>query len=256
MHISQVAVQLYTVREHLQTASDMAASFRKVKEIGYDSVELAGVGSISDDEVATMLADAGLTCVSSHDNPGTILDRPEAVVERLGKYRCSRTGYPAPAGVRLETLDDVKALAARLNTAGEVLSEAGVTLSYHNHSMEFRRFDGHLMLDVLYEETDPRYVQGQLDTYWVQYGGGDSEDWCRRLKGRMPSLHLKDYAMAAEHRPTFAEVGHGNLNWEPVILAAGQSGCEWYIVEQDRCERDPFESIRMSFEYIRDSLCS
>ena len=67
------------------------------------------------------------------------------------------------------------------------MPEAGLTLSYHNHSGEFRRHDGKLILDIIYDESDPRCVQGQIDYYWVQHGGGDSEDWCRKLEGRMPS---------------------------------------------------------------------
>jgi len=68
----------------------------------------------------------------------------------------------------------------------------------------FRRFDGRLMLDILYQETDPRYLQGEPDTYWIQYGGGDSEDWCRKLAGRCPLLHMKDYKVTPEEAPAFA----------------------------------------------------
>ncbi len=256
MDISQVAAQLYTVREHTKTAADIAAAFGKIREIGYQAVQLSALGPVPEKEVAKMLADGGLTCSSTHESSAMILEQPEAVVERLAKYGCTYTAYPYPGGVKLDALDDVKALAGRLNAAGKVLHEAGMALCYHNHSIEFRRFDGRLMLDVLYEETDPRYLQGEPDTYWIQYGGGDSEDWCRALAGRLPLLHLKDYVTTAEQRPTFAEVGRGNLSWQPIIAAAEESGCEWFIVEQDRCDGDPFDSLKMSFEHIKENLCS
>ena len=256
MHISQVALQLFTVRDHLKTAADMAASFRKLTEIGYRAVQLGGLGPVPQEEVAKMLADEGLVCCSAHEDSTQILDEPQAIIDHLGAYNCKSLGYPYPARVKLDILDDVKSLAARLNAAGMRYREAGISLAYHNHTIEFRRFDGRLMLDVIYEETDPRNVLGEPDTYWVQHGGGDPEDWCRKLSGRLPLLHMKDYKVTPEQRPDFAEIGCGNLNWPPIIAAAEESGCEWFIVEQDRCDGDPFESVKMSFEHIRDNLCS
>ncbi len=256
MKVSQVAAQLYTVREHLKTPTDLAASLHKIKDIGYHAIQLASVGSIPEENLAAMIADAGLTCCSSHEDSQQLLDDPQAIAARLHKLGCTLTAFPHPGGVKLDTLDDVKALAARLNDAGKVLHDAGISLCYHNHSGEFRRFDGRLMLDVIYQETDPRYLLAEPDTYWVQYGGGDSEDWCRSLKGRLPALHMKDYKTTPDGSPTFAEIGQGNLTWKPIIAAAEESGCQWYIVEQDRCDGDPFDSLRISFEYIRDNLCS
>jgi len=50
------------------------------------------------------------------------------------------------------------------------------------------------------------------------------------------------------------EIGHGNLNWPAIISAAERSGCEWFIVEQDVCPGDPFDSIRESFRFIKEHL--
>lgn len=255
MKISQVAAQLYTVRDHTKTATELAATFRKLRRIGYEAAQLSAIGPIPEEDVAKMMADEGLICCSTHEHGQSILDEPRQIVERLSKYGCRATAYPYPSGVKLDTLEDVRALAARLNAAGKVFHEAGMVLAYHNHNIEFRRFDGKLMLEVLYDETDPRYLQGEPDTYWIQYGGGDSVEWCERLRDRLPLLHLKDYTTTAKQEPFFAEIGYGNLNWKKIIAAAEKAGCEWYIVEQDRWERDPFESLKMSFEYIRNNLC-
>jgi len=256
MKIGQVAAQLYTVRDHLKTPAGIAESLSKIEQIGYRAVQLASAGGVGEEEMAKMLSDVGLACPASHESSERILSEPAAIAERMRKLGCGYAVFPHPGGVKLDTLADVKGFAAKLNASGKVLREAGIMLAYHNHSTEFRRFDGRLMLEVLYDETDPRYVQAEIDTYWVQHGGGDPEDWCRRLKGRLPLLHLKDYVISSQGRPTFAEVGRGNLTWKPIIAAAEQSGCQWYTVEQDICPGDPFDSLRMSFEYIRDHLCS
>jgi sugar phosphate isomerase/epimerase len=122
--------------------------------------------------------------------------------------------------------------------------------------MEFRKVDGRLVLDVLYSETDPNNLQGEIDTYWVQYGGGNPVEWCAKLSGRLPLLHLKDYRISAEHTPEFAEIGYGNLNWTEIVKTAEASGCEWFIIEQDTCPGDPFDSLKMSFDFTAEHLCS
>jgi len=254
MKIAQVAVQLYTVRDFCKTAPDLAQTLKKVRAIGYQAVQISGVGPIPEAEIVAMLKAEGLTCCATHE--GNILTEPLKVVERLRKLGCRYTAYPYPGGVKLETLDDVKNLAKQLNASGKILADAGQVLTYHNHNIEFRKFGGHVMLDVLFEETNPAYLQGEPDTFWVQYGGGSPEAWCRKLAGRLPLLHLKDYGVTADNKHTFAEIGNGNLDWKAIVKAAEKSGCEWYIVEQDSCPGNPFDSLKMSFDYLKGQICT
>ena len=181
MKLKQAAAQLYTVRDYLKTPGDIAKSLKEVSDIGYQAVQLSGLGPIDDAELVKILDGEGLVCCATHEDCQQILDEPEKVVEHLNRLDCAYTAYPYPAGVELKELADVENLAARLNASGKVMSEAGITLTYHNHHIEFRKFDGKLMLDVLYEKSDPRYLQGEPDTYWIQYGGGDPADWCRNF---------------------------------------------------------------------------
>jgi sugar phosphate isomerase/epimerase len=257
MKISQVALQLYTVRERMKTATDVADTLKAVAKIGYPAVELASLPAMSVEDLAGMLSDAGLICCSTHNTmTAHMLDDPAAAAEVAKKLGSSAIACPGPSGAPLGTMEDWLAFARRLNAAGKVYHEAGLSFSYHNHHTEFQSIDGRLMLEVFYGETDPRYVQAEIDTYWVQYGGGDPVDWCHRLAGRLPLLHMKDYRITPERKPTFAEVGRGNLAWKKIVAAAGEAGCTRYIVEQDQCDGDPLDSARLSFEYIRDNLCS
>lgn len=256
MKLQQVAAQLYTVRDHTQNLPDFVATLKKLRAIGYRAVQVSAVGPIPDEAIARACRDEGMAVCATHEPGDVILNAPLKVVERLETLDCRHTAYPMPGGVPLNSLDDVLGLATRLNAAGRVLHENGKTLSYHNHNMEFRRYGGRLMLDVLFERTDPRYLQAEPDTYWIQYGGDDPVHWCRRLKGRLPLLHMKDYATGADNKPDFAEVGYGNLHWRRIVDAADASGCEWFIVEQDTCPGDPFDSLRKSYEFIRRNLCA
>ena len=48
-----------------------------------------------------------------------------------------------------------------------------------------------------------------------------------------------------------AEVGEGNLDWPGILAAAKNAGVQWYIVEQDTCQRDPFESLKISLDNLK-----
>ena len=133
---------------------------------------------------------------------------------------------------------------------GKRLAEGGLVFSYHNHSFELEKFDGRTGLEILYEESDPEYFHSELDTYWIQHGGGDSAVWIRKLKGRAQIVHLKDMAMRGSTQ-LFAEVGEGNLNWPAILDACMDAGVEWYIIEQDTCQRNPFESLGISLRNLK-----
>ncbi|HEY9594438.1 MAG TPA: sugar phosphate isomerase/epimerase, partial [Spirochaetia bacterium] len=107
-------------------------------------------------------------------------------------------------------------------------------------------------------ETDPDAVQVQLDTYWVQAGGGDPAEWLARLKGRASMVHVKDYGVDSGGKPVFEEIGQGNLGWKRILAAARKAGCQWYIVEQDSDwdDGDPFQSLRVSLTYLKRALAA
>ena len=88
-----------------------------------------------------------------------------------------------------------------------------------------------------------------LDTYWVQHGGGDVRHWIESLAGRIDILHLKDMGKNRETQ-FITEIGHGNLYWEGILESAEKAGVKYYVVEQDTCPGDPFESLKFSSEYL------
>lgn len=255
MQTNQIAAQLYTVRDFMNSPAEIAATFKKLKQIGYQAIQLSARPFVPEEEMNALLDEVGLICCATHEPGDLILNQPEAVAARLHKLRCKYTAYPMPRGVKLDTAEDVAHFAERLNRAGKILSEAGIIFTYHNHNIEFRRYGSKTMLEIIYEKTDPRYVQAEIDTYWVQAGGGDPVAWCESLKGRLPLLHLKDYAVTPDEKPAFAEIGYGNLNFGRIIPAAEAAGCEWFIVEQDVCPGDPFDSLAKSFDYLKEHFC-
>ncbi len=258
MKENQIVAQIYTIRDYLKTPKDIAESMKKLSKIGYKSVQLCGLGPLSEAEYNKILDGEGLTCVSTHDDSEEILNAPEKVLERMDKLNCTYTAYPFPKGISLDSLRSVKSLAKSLEKSGKVLAEGAKILGYHNHSNEFFKIKDKTVLDIIYEETDPRYLVSELDTYWIQAGGGDTVGWIKKMKNRLPFIHLKDYGVSLDRQPLMKEIGEGNMEWAGIIKAAAASGCKWFIVEQDNnwADNDPFKSLKISFQYLKKNFCS
>jgi len=256
MKITQIAVTLYTVRDFCKTASDLAVTARKIHSIGYGAVQLSGLGPIPPEEIVKIMAGEGLTICATHEPSAVILNEPEKAIGNLQKLGCRLTAYPYPQDVDFSDASSIPALVRKLDSAGAKFTAAWLTLGYHNHGIEFLRFQGATVLDYIYAKSDPRNLVAELDTYWVHYGGGDCVAWCKKLRGRMPLIHLKDYAMTLEHKPNYCEIGQGTLPFKRIINEAERSGCQWFIVEQDTCPGDPFESLRVSYNYLKANFIS
>jgi sugar phosphate isomerase/epimerase len=256
MKLSQVAIQLYTLRQHCQTAADFAATAARVRAIGYTAVQISGAGPIPEAELVSICRNEGLTICATHEPGAQILDDTTRVIDRLHRLGCRLTAYPFPAGIDFTDAQVVETLVRKLDAAGARLREAGLVLGYHNHGIEFVKYKGAPVLDYIYAATRPENLVGELDTYWIHYGGGDVVEWCRKLRGRLPFIHLKDYGFTKENKPTYCEIGAGTLPFDRIVAEAEKSGCEWFIIEQDTTPGDPFDSIRQSFDYVRAHLVS
>jgi len=251
MKMTQVAAQLYTLRDYLKTPDEIAVTLKKVRQIGYEAVQISGMGPIGEAELKRMLDGEGLICCATHENGEKILNETDWVIERLQKLNCRYTAYPYPGGVDMSQAESVFKLAAGLDKAGKKMRKAGQVLAYHNHALELTPIEGKTALEWIFEKTGRKNLQGEIDTYWIQNGGADPVAWCKKLKKRLPLIHLKDYTVI-NNNPSFAAVGHGNLNMPAIIKAAEKAGCEWFIVEQDDCYgRDPFDNLALSYAYLK-----
>lgn len=256
--LEQFAVILYTLRDFLKTQEEVDATFKKVAEIGYQAIQVSGMAKdvMSAEAIAATAAKYDLTICATHEPGVDILEDTDAVIKRLKTLGTKYTAYPFPAGINFSDHASRQSLIQGLNKAGAKMREAGLVLTYHNHANEFIQWDGKTALDHIYDETDPRNLQAEIDTYWVQLGGGCPVQWIEKLNGRLPLLHMKDVGVREGNQPTMFEIGRGNLDFPAIVAAAEKTGCEWFIVEQDTCPGDPFDSIAQSFEYIKAQLAS
>jgi sugar phosphate isomerase/epimerase len=242
-----IAVQMYTLRD--LTEKDMAGTLREVKAIGYEGIELAGYGNLSREELKAVVDETGLVVTSNHVGIDRIKNEMSDVKAEADLFGYSLAGVAYLDESYRTTKENWLKTAALLNELGQRLrDEAGLTLFYHNHAFELEeQFDGEAGLDILYGNTDPQFLQAELDSYWVQKGGGNPTEYLRKYAGRTPVLHIKDMNEAGD----FAEVGTGVLDWPSIFSAAEAGGVTAYIVEQDVCPGNPLDSIKLSLENLK-----
>lgn len=245
----QLAVQMYTVREYTKTPSDIAQTMKRIREIGYRAVQASALGPIDPKELRSIADGEGITICATHVAWERLRDEPDSVLEDHHVWDCDLTAIPSlPREYR--NAAGYSKFAEEASEVGRYLAKNGLTLGYHNHSFEFERFGEQNGLEILFSQSDTQALVGELDTYWVQHGGGDVVHWINTLQGRLPFIHLKDMTIQNDQQ-IMAEVGEGNLYWPRIIEACRQAGVRWYIVEQDICQRDPFDSLKISLENLR-----
>lgn len=245
-----LAAQLYTVREFTKTPDAIAETFAKVRKMGYRAVQTSALGPIEPKALRKIAKSEGLTICATHIGFDRLLNDMPGVIDEHKTIGCDNVAIGSmPVDYRTGA-EKVKEFARLANDAGAKLREAGLSFSYHNHSFEFEKVEGKLIMDLIYENSAPENVLSELDTYWVQHGGADPAAWVTKLSNRLTLLHLKDMTMRGREQ-LMAEIGEGNLNWPAILKAAKKAKVRWYIVEQDTCQRDPFESLAISLKNLQ-----
>ncbi len=243
--------QLYTLRNFCKTKEELAETLKRVADIGYTSVQLSGVCAYEPEWMAEQLKQNGLVCAVTHYNAELIRTAPEQTVANHQQFGCRYVGIGCMPG-GLKDPSDYDNFVANFKDAAKRIAAAGGYFMYHNHHMEFMRAaDGKLYIDKLAEAFAPEEMGFTLDTYWVQYGGGDPAQWLEKLTGRVPCIHLKDMA-CVDRQPRMAPIGEGNINFDRVFEKAEAAGTQFALVEQDDCYgEDPFDCLRRSYLYLK-----
>jgi len=249
---TQIACQLYTLREFTKTPADIAKTLSRVKAIGYGAVQLSALGPIDARELAKLLQNEGLEVCATHIPIDRLRNDRTAVFDEHQIWKCRYTALGMHTSP-LHSTADWTSFAREFGSLSTDYDSAGLRLGYHNHSHELARCDngsGATAMQILLDSL-PTTAWFEIDTYWIAHGGGDPVQWIEKVAGRVPCVHFKDMGVSPQREQFMAEVGEGNMNWPGVIAACKSAGVEWYIVEQDICRRDPFESIAISLQNLR-----
>lgn len=245
----RTGAQYYTLREFTRTIEDFEETCRKVSEIGYRIVQISGT-PLGAAQMRPILDRYDLEVVTTHRSFEDFRNNLDEIMDYNRTLGCKLCGVGSMPGWARE---DGEALSRFLREANEIaarLLEKGFYFGYHNHCFEFAKIDGKFIMDRLIRETDRDAFRFIVDTYWLQVGGMDPASFIRNLGERAMAIHLKDLKANTDNTTEMAEVGEGNLDWDEILSACGEAGAKWALVEQDVCRRDPFESMKISHDYL------
>lgn len=263
-----VALQVYSVRD--AATEDFVGTMRKLKDMGYDGVELAGLyGMESAVACKKVLDEIGLELVSAHIGFDVLEDDA-----KLDDYAATGMKFAAiPWMVAPNDEKELEEAIARIRNVGERCKARGIQLLYHNHDFEFNKINGKYILDTYYSEIPADLLQTELDTCWVNVGGEVPADYVRKYTGRAPIVHLKDFVGSKSENMyaligtdtakedsagkfEFRPVGSGKQDFPAILKAAEDAGAGWVVVEQDSpaLDKTPLECAEMSINYLKSIM--
>jgi sugar phosphate isomerase/epimerase len=245
--IDRIGLQLYTVRRELE--KDFEGSLHRVAALGYKEVEFAGYYNRTPQQVKAILDKNNLTAPSAHTQLQGLRQNLDQLIEaaHVIGHRYLVLAYLNPD--ERKTLDDYKDVIESLNKAGETCRKAGVQLAYHNHDFEFPAINGVVPYDLMLKETNPQLVKMELDLYWITKAGQSPAKYFAAQPGRFALAHVKD--MDNTPKKFFTEVGRGVIDFNRLLPQAKKAGIKHFFVEQDETPGSPFDSIKISYDYLR-----
>ena len=250
---------LYTVRDNM--GKDPKTTLKKVADAGYAYIEAAGYNEgkfygMAPEDFKAYLESLGLKPVSTHQGSAT-LDNIDEEIQAVKAAGFEYFTIPVPP-MGLFTFNaenrtmgmkgTVANLAEILTEMGKKCKAAGLKLLYHNHDFEYKKNDeGIVPIDYLLENTDPKYVNFQMDLYWVTKAEADPVAYFEKYPGRFKSWHVKDM----DDEGKFAPVGEGHIDFKRILTEKETSGMAKYFVEQDMTwDKKPLEVIKISHKGI------
>lgn len=263
-----IALQIYSVRDDAK--ADLKGTLKKIKAMGYDGIELAGLYGNTPEDIKTMCEEIGLIPISAHVAYLSMIADTRAVLSQYAQIGCKFVAVPYLTAEYRPGTEKFPEVIENVKKIGKIAKALGMQLLYHNHDFEFIKLDGKYALDILYDEVPAEYLQTELDVCWVNIGGENPASYIEKYAGRAPVVHLKDfygersddmYELIGIEKKTpkkpgnfeFRPIGCGLQDFPSIIEAAEKAGAAWLIVEQDEPSMGltPLECAKKSIDYLK-----
>jgi inosose dehydratase len=231
---------------------DRMAEFRRVlRDHGLQLVALYGGGAMHD-------ASRFETLVAHNVRIARFLQQNGAERLVLG---------PGPRPEGGPTRDHLLNMVHCANEIGRRTLELGVQACIHPHVKT--ALETIPEIDLVMERVDPRYVALAADTAHFRKGNPDvptaEVDLFARYADRIKYVHLKDWDPTLPPETTgeggtavlrdFVELGQGRVDLKGCVEILRRHGYDgWLTIELDYTRRTPYESVRMSKEYLQRQL--
>ena len=253
-----MAIQLYTLRDFIQTAEDFDSTLARLEAMGVKDVQISAIGDIPAETQREILDKHGIKVCVTHKNFEWMENDTQGLIEHHRIIGCDAIGLGSAPGEFRGTYAKIKEFIDRAQAVAEKLAAAGMTFQYHNHDFEFKKLEDRdfTMMDMLLAETDPALFRFIPDVAWIHYGGADPVEILNKMKGRVKVLHFKDYIVDAEGQRRFVSLGKGRVDLHACYEAACELEIPFIAYEQD-CDwvdGDAFKATEESWAFMQSLL--
>jgi sugar phosphate isomerase/epimerase len=224
---------------HRQMIKDgnLAGLAKALADIGVQQVEMCSPIGYNDfailsdgKQVRRILADHGLTCISSHFGMKELREKQSASIAWAKDVGITQMITASLGAGNAPTMDDVKRAADEYNKIAAVAAKAGMQQGLHNEGFEVSMVDGQRTYDILMGLLDPTLVKFQFQMSTIS-DGFVAHEYFTKYPGRFYSMHIQDIDLNAP-RGTQVPVGKGSIDWIKTFTAAKIGGVRNYFVEQ------------------------
>lgn len=246
-------VQMYSIREEMKTNPD--AALKMVRSLGYTEIEAWEEHGVDAGTLKPKLDAAGLRATGMHTDYNALSSKLSDVMTNAHSLGSEWVVCAWVDENRRKTLQDYQNLAKQFNDFGRQFHDSGLRFGYHNHTVEFVRFNNRPALDTLIEQTDPKLVWFELDIGHVGRSGADPAAYIEKYPNRIRLLHLKDIrpkpGVANPGPDDYVEVvmGQGTLPLAKILRAAEKAGVERYYVEEEA--GDVENRLRQDYQFLK-----
>ena len=251
----EIGLQLYSLRNEFK--KDVPGSLAKIKEWKIRQIEGGGTYGMPMEDYQKLLKQNNLQMVSVGAGFDELDKNPQAVADNAKAFGAK---YVMCAWVPHKegnfTMDEINNAIAVFNKAGKVLNDNGIKFCYHPHGYEFRPYENGTMFDYMIKKTDPRYVNFEMDVFWVKHPGQDPVALLKKYPTRFLMMHLKDRepgtpgnqdGRAADE--TNVVLGKGDVGIADIMRQAKKLGIRYYFIEDESPKA--VEQIPQSLEFLR-----
>ena len=251
----EIGLQLYSLRNEFKT--DVPGTLAKIKEWKIKLIEGGGTYGLPVDEYKKLLQQNNLEMVSYGAGFEELAENPQAVIDNakaFGAKFIMCAWVPHKEGEF--TMDDVKKAIDVFSTAGKLMYENGLKFCYHPHGYEFGPYGNGTQFDYMVENTDPRYVNFEMDVFWVKHPGQDPVALLKKYPNRFLMLHLKDREPGTKGNQegrapdeTNVVLGKGDVGIADIMKEAKKIGIKYYFIEDESPKAA--EQIPQSLAFLR-----
>lgn len=255
LHAQEIGLQLYSLRNEFKT--DVPGTLARIKQWNIRQIEGGGTYGLPLDEYKKLLQQNNLEMVSVGASFEELEKNPQGVADMAKTFGAK---YVMCAWVPHKegdfTTEELNRAIRVFNNAGKVLYENGISFCYHPHGYEFRPYEGGTQFDYMIKNTDPRYVNYEMDVFWVKHPGQDPVALLKKYPKRFLMMHLKDRAHGTPgnqegRAPDESNVvlGKGDVGIAEIMKEAKKAGVKYYFIEDESPKA--VEQIPQSLQYLK-----